>query len=98
MGSHWAFIGAVTLVVAWALTGPTQNYGDTWQLQINTPTTVLTFLGLFLIQNTQNRNDAAMHLKLDEILLALERADDNKVGIESSTQEEIEELKCNHAN
>ena len=68
VGSPWAFVIAVALIALWALTGPVFHYSDTWQLVINTSTTIITFLMVFLIQNTQNRDAKAMHLKLDELL------------------------------
>jgi low affinity Fe/Cu permease len=71
LGSAWAFAGAVLVICIWLLTGPTFHFSDTWQLIINTATTVITFLMVFLIQNTQNRDAKAMHLKLDEIIRAL---------------------------
>ena len=71
MGSHWAFAVAATACLIWALTGPTFHYSNTWQLVINTATTVMTFLAVFLIQNTQNRNSLAVQLKLDENSMTL---------------------------
>lgn len=73
-GSPWAFIVAVAIVLCWLLSGPLFSYSDTWQLVINTSTTIVTFLMVFLIQNAQNRNDAAVHLKMDEMLRALPEA------------------------
>ena len=77
----------------WAITGPAFHYSNTWQLVINTATTVLTFLAVFLIQNTQNRNDIAVELKLDELLRAVETARTGLVDLENSTDEEIEKLR-----
>src|SRR5438128_12136645 len=71
LGSAWAFTGAVLVILVWILTGPTFHFSDTWQLIINTATTVITFLMVFLIQNTQNRDAKAMHLKLDELIRAI---------------------------
>ena len=71
MGSHWSFILSTLLCLVWAVSGPFFGYSDTWQLVINTATTVLTFLAVFLIQNTQNRDGLAIQLKLDELLRAL---------------------------
>src|SRR6187402_3487042 len=71
LGSAWAFTGAIVIILIWALTGPTFGFSDTWQLIINTGTTIVTFLMVFLIQNTQNRDAKAVHLKLDEIIRAL---------------------------
>src|SRR5438270_13122537 len=74
LGSAWAFAGAMLVILVWLLTGPTFHFSDTWQLIINTGTTIVTFLMVFLIQNTQNRDAKAMHLKLDEIIRALKKA------------------------
>lgn len=80
-------------MIVWALSGPVLNYSDTWQLIINTATTVLTFLAVFLIQNSQNRDAAAMQAKLDEVLRALENARVEFVGIEHLTDAEIEKIR-----
>jgi low affinity Fe/Cu permease len=93
MGSHWAFAIAACACVIWALTGPLFNYSNTWQLVINTATTVMTFLAVFLIQNTQNRNSLAVQLKLDELLRAVATARTSLVDLEDSTDEEIEKLR-----
>ena len=93
MGSHWAFIFATVTCVLWAAVGPYFEYSDTWQLVINTATTVLTFLAVFLIQNTQNRNGLALQLKLDELLRAIETARTSLVSLENSTDEEIDKLR-----
>jgi len=93
MGSHWAFGIAACACLLWALTGPVFHYSNTWQLVINTATTVMTFLAVFLIQNTQNRNDMAVQLKLDELLRAVETARTGLVDLEDSTDEEIEKLR-----
>ena len=82
LGSAWAFAGAVLVICIWLLTGPTFHFSDTWQLIINTATTVITFLMVFLIQNTQNRDAKAMHLKLDEIIRALKGARNQLVDLE----------------
>ncbi|MEO5586179.1 MAG: low affinity iron permease family protein [Novosphingobium sp.] len=92
--SHWmgqpvAFVASVSLIIIWALCGPILHYSDTWQLIVNTATTVMTFLAVFLIQNSQNRDGAAMQAKLDEILRALENAREEFVGIEHMTDAEI---------
>jgi low affinity Fe/Cu permease len=71
LGSAWAFVCAILIIALWAMTGPTFHYSDTWQLIINTGTTIVTFLMVFLIQNTQNRDAKAVHLKLDELIRAL---------------------------
>ena len=93
MGSHWAFIVAAAACLLWAVTGPAFNYSNTWQLVINTATTVMTFLAVFLIQNTQNRNSLAVQLKLDELLRAVATARTSLVDLEDSTDEEIEKLR-----
>ena len=93
MGSSWAFIVAAATCLAWALTGSLFHYSDTWQLVINTATTVLTFLAVFLIQNTQNRNDLALQLKLDELLRAVATARTGLVSLENATDEELERLR-----
>jgi len=92
VGSPWAFILAIASVVAWAVVGPKYHYSDTWQLVINTGTTVLTFLIVFLIQNTQNRDARATHLKLDEIIHAIRPAHNELISIEKLTDSELEEL------
>src|SRR3954468_117710 len=89
MGQPAAFIISVLLIVLWALSGPILHYSDTWQLIVNTATTVLTFLAVFLIQNSQNRDGAAMQAKLDEILRALDNAREEFVGIEHLTDAQI---------
>src|SRR5438477_9626031 len=71
LGSAWAFVCAILIIAVWAMTCPTFHYSDTWQLIINTGTTIVTFLMVFLIQNTQNRDAKAVHLKLDELIRAL---------------------------
>jgi len=93
MGSHWAFGIAACACLLWALTGPVFHYSNTWQLVINTATTVMTFLAVFLIQNTQNRNSLAVQLKLDELLRAVDTARTSLVDLEDSTDEEIEKLR-----
>ena len=89
MGQPAAFVISVLLVAIWAATGPILRYSDTWQLIVNTATTVLTFLAVFLIQNSQNRDGAAMQAKLDEILRALDKARVEFVGIEHLTDAQI---------
>jgi low affinity Fe/Cu permease len=93
LGSAWAFAGAVLVIVVWLLTGPTFHFSDTWQLIINTATTVITFLMVFLIQNTQNRDAKAMHLKLDEIIRALKGARNQLVNLEDFSDEELKKLE-----
>lgn len=93
MGQPAAFIISVLLIVLWAISGPMLHYSDTWQLIVNTATTVLTFLAVFLIQNSQNRDGAAMQAKLDEILRALENAREEFVGIEHLTDAQISAIR-----
>jgi low affinity Fe/Cu permease len=91
-GRPAAFVLAVALIVLWALTGPFFHYSDTWQLVINTGTTIITFLMVFVIQNTQNRDGAALQAKLDE-LIRTSSAQDAFIGIEQLTDEEIREYR-----
>ena len=93
MGSHWTFIAATAACIVWAATGPLFTYSDTWQLVINTATTVLTFLAVFLIQNTQNRNSLAVQIKLDELIRSIDTARTSLVGLEDATDEEVETLR-----
>jgi len=93
MGSSWTFTVAAIACVIWAISGPFFHFSDTWQLVINTVTTVLTFLAVFLIQNTQNRNDLALQLKLDELLRAVATARTGLVDLENATDEELKRLK-----
>jgi low affinity Fe/Cu permease len=93
LGSAWAFAGAVLVIAVWLLTGPTFHFSDTWQLIINTATTIITFLMVFLIQNTQNRDAKAMHLKLDEIIRALKKARNELVDLEDLSDEELKKLE-----
>lgn len=97
-GRPIAFAIALLIIVVWALTGPVFHYSDTWQLIINTGTTIVTFLMVFLIQNSQNRDSAAIQIKLDE-LIRVGEVKNSFVGIEHLTEEEIEELreKCERA-
>jgi low affinity Fe/Cu permease len=94
MGHPLAFLLSVLACLVWAGTGPLFNYSDTWQLVINTGTTVLTFLAVFLIQNSQNRDGAAIQAKLDEILRSVADARSGFVGIEHLTDEEIAKIKA----
>ena len=93
LGSAWAFAGALLVVLVWILTGPTFHFSDTWQLIINTATTVVTFLMVFLIQNTQNRDAKAVHLKLDEIIRALKGARNELVDLEDLSDEDLKKLE-----
>ncbi len=93
VGRPWAFVLAVTVVIAWALSGPAFGYSDTWQLIINTGTTILTFLIVFLIQNTQNRDAKAIHLKLDELIRSQKSARNKMVDIEGLSDLELKDLQ-----
>jgi low affinity Fe/Cu permease len=93
MGTSIAFLSGVLVIVLWALTGPAFHYSDTWQLVINTTTTVVTFLMVFLIQNTQNRDARAMHLKLDELIRAVAAARNRLVHLEDLSDEDLKKLE-----
>ena len=92
-GQPLAFVIAVALILVWAVTGPLFHYSDTWQLVINTSTTIVTFLMVFLIQNSQNRDGAAIQAKLDELLRAVDKARGAFIGIEHLTDKEIEKIR-----
>jgi low affinity Fe/Cu permease len=92
-GTPTTFLMACTIVLTWAVTGPLFGFSDTWQLVINTGTTIVTFLMVFLLQNTQNRDARALHLKLDELLRSLRKARNRFIDLESCTDEEIEQLE-----
>jgi low affinity Fe/Cu permease len=92
VGSKWAFTIATVAIVLWAVTGPLFHYSDTWQLVINTATSVLTFLVVFLIQNTQNRDARALHLKLDEVIHAIGKAHNEMIQIETLSDKDLEDL------
>ena len=92
-GKPIAFLLATAIVVFWAVTGPIFHYSDTWQLIINTGTTIVTFLMVFLIQNTQNRDTLALQLKLDELIVANSKAHNSVVGIEDAPDETLEAEK-----
>ena len=93
VGSSWSFIVAITVIIVWALSGPIFHFSDTWQLIINTGTTIVTFLMVFLIQNTQNRDAQAMHLKLDELIRAVQGARNTMVDVEHCSDEELQRLQ-----
>jgi low affinity Fe/Cu permease len=93
LGSAWAFAAAVLAIVVWIVTGPTFHFSDTWQLIINTATTIVTFLMVFLIQNTQNRDAKAMHLKLDEVIRALKGARNQLVDLEELSDQDLKKLE-----
>jgi low affinity Fe/Cu permease len=97
VGTYWAFLLALSVVIAWAVTGPAFGYSDTWQLVINTSTTIVTFLMVFLIQYTQNRDSVVVQLKLDELLRAVSRARTGLVDLEHLTDEQLAQLKRDFA-
>ena len=92
-GSPWMFLTAVLIIVVWIVTGPMFGFSDTWQLIINTGTTIVTFLMVFLIQNTQNRDALAMHLKLDELLKGVKGARTGMVDLEDLSDEQLAKLQ-----
>jgi low affinity Fe/Cu permease len=92
-GSPMALIIALTVVIIWAVTGPIFHYSDTWQLVINTGTTIITFLMVFIIQQSQNKDTVAIHLKLNELIASHDRASNRLVDIEDLTEEELEKIK-----
>jgi low affinity Fe/Cu permease len=103
LGSSWMFIANVFLIVIWLVAGPFFNYSDTWQLVVNTATTVITYLAVFIIQNTQNRDAKAIHLKLDELIKGVAGARTHLVNLESlsdaeltALQEEFTRLRAKH--
>ncbi len=93
LGSAWAFVCAILIIIVWAMTGPTFHFSDTWQLIINTGTTIVTFLMVFLIQNTQNRDAKAVHLKLDELIRALEPARNKLVDLEKLSDDQLKKIE-----
>jgi low affinity Fe/Cu permease len=97
-GSPVAFLAAVTIIVVWGATGPIFHFSDTWQLIINTGTTIITFLMVFLIQNTQNRDSQVMQLKLNELIRAVHSARNDLVDLEELSDEELNRLQDQFAN
>lgn len=93
VGTYWSFLVAVLVVVVWAATGPVFGYSDTWQLIINTGTTIITFLMVFLIQNTQNRDSRIVGLKLDELLRAMKGARTGMVALDHMSDAELEHIQ-----
>ena len=93
LGSKFAFVCALLLILVWAVTGPLFRFSDTWQLVINTGTTIVTFLMVFLIQNTQNRDARAINLKLDELIRAIDKAHDHMINIEKLSDAELDLLE-----
>jgi low affinity Fe/Cu permease len=96
LGSKWAFAGAGAVIVVWAGVGPIFHFSDTWQLVINTGTTIVTFLMVFLIQNTQNRDARAINLKLNELIRAIDKARDQMIDIENLSDLELDELQAKY--
>jgi len=92
VGTKWAFLAALAAIGLWLVTGPYFHYSDTWQLIINTGTTVVIFLVVFLIQNTQNRDARAIHLKLDEIIKSIDQAHNEMIDIEHLSDDELQRL------
>ena len=97
VGTKWAFLAALLVIALWLVSGPYFHYSDTWQLIINTGTTVVTFLVVFLIQNTQNRDARALHLKLDELIRSHVPARNDMIDIEKLSDEELDELEKRYA-
>jgi low affinity Fe/Cu permease len=93
LGAPWMFIANVLLILVWLFAGPFFDYSDTWQLVVNTATTVFTYLAVFLIQNTQNRDALAIHLKLDELIKGVSGARTHLVNLENLTDKELNDLQ-----
>lgn len=93
VGSFWSFIVAIAVIVIWAITGSAFQFSDSWQLVINTATTIITFLMVFLIQNTQNRDAKAIHLKLDELIRSSSTASNKMLDLEHSSDRELNEMQ-----
>jgi low affinity Fe/Cu permease len=93
VGSAWAFSLAILIIIVWAASGPVFGFSDTWQLVINTGTTIITFLMVFLIQNTQNRDAKVIHLKLDELIRVTKTARNHLVDLEDLSEAELEKLE-----
>jgi len=93
LGSAWAFTLAIAIIVVWGLTGPAFQFSDTWQLVINTGTTIVTFLMVFVIQNTQNRDSKAVNLKLDEVIRAVKGARNQLINLEGLSDEDLKNLE-----
>jgi len=96
LGSKWAFVGAGLTILIWAVVGPIFHFSNSWQLVINTGTTIVTFLMVFLIQNTQIRDSRAINLKLDELIRAIDKARDQMIDIENLSDLELDELQANY--
>ena len=95
-GKPVAFATAVALILAWAITGPIFDFSNTWQLIINTLTTIVTFLMVFLIQNTQNRDAEAMHIKLDELIRAIKEAQNSLLDLENLDEDELDRIRSRY--
>lgn len=98
LGNHNSFILAFLIVIVWVLSGPFFHFSDTWQLVINTATTIVTFLMVFLLQNTQNRDTIALHLKLDELIRSIGSAHNELLKVEQLPDEELEKLLKRYEN
>ncbi len=96
VGSSWSFIAAIVIIVMWGMSGPVFHYSDTWQLVINTSTTIITFLMVFLIQNTQNRDARAIHLKLDELIKATKGASNTIIDLDELSDEQLKQLEAEY--
>lgn len=92
-GNPLTFVFAFFMIIVWGVLGPLYHYSDTWQLVINTATTIITFLMVFLIQNTQNRDSKAIQVKLDALISAISKADNKFIGVEDHTQSELDKIK-----
>lgn len=92
VGTRWSFAAAILIIVVWAALGPLFHYSDTWQLVVNTATTIVTFLMVFLIQNTQNRDARALHLKLDEVIRSIRQARNEMIDIENLSDDELDAM------
>ena len=95
-GSTWAFIAALIIIIGWAITGPIFHYSNTWQLVINTGTTIVTFLMVFLIQRAQNKESLAVQLKLNEIVAAIEGASNRLISVEDLSERELAIIKAHY--
>src|SRR5262249_10803605 len=96
VGSRWAFMGALAIILVWSIAGPVYQYSDTWQLVINTRTTIVTFIMVFLIQNTQNRDAKAINLKLNEIIRSIGKAQNDLIDIEKLSDDELDRLAAQY--
>src|SRR5574341_1090948 len=96
VGRPAAFVSALAVIFVWAITGPLFQFSDTWQLVINTGTTIVTFLMVFLIQNTQNRDAEAMHIKLDELIRAIDRAQNALLSLEELEEKDLDRIRADY--